>query len=425
MDYSKVFIDLGYAFESRMGHDLFNPVHLRFTVTLDHDADDELIKKAWDRTKRVYPIIESVIGLDHGDPNLYLGQEARKKYMFDHIYLVRPDSGVNDPVKTKIPVIPGTDIVGKRLISISYYGKKVSISAYHTIVDGGGLNKIFGTFLYSYLALYTGNEDKEPNVDLEENRELEEYYTPVSPPYVYSMEYTPVPLYTLPLGCRGFNDKDMVNDEENVFSGDINISAPDFMKFCKENGANPSSMMCTLLAKAAYELNPSEKNDMVFGLTLSVRKIFGLDKTIANAVGTAIAYTTRDDIENKSIAEVSQKIRKDLDVQRSRDYYISHCRTFQTYKHVPNCVPRTVTYIGRVDIGSNNSHIVDFSMETNGDSNLYLMQLNDKFILTLQYGMATEKYLNEFNKIFTELGINSEIAHPAHHVDKDSDKAIL
>lgn len=426
MDKSKVLYDLGTMCDT-MAHDFFNPVHLRYTVTLDHDIDDELIKKAWDRTKRVYPIIDGVFGFDSGDASFYLNlrPEEREKYLSDHIYVMKAEGGVNNPVKTKVPVVPATDIVGGRVICISYYERTVSINAYHMLVDGSGLNAIFCTFLYSYLALYTGHEDRNPVVELREGREIKDYYIPASSELVFSQEYTPVPLYTLPLNCKGFDDEDMVNDGNNIYCGNVSVSAADFMQFCKENGANPSSMICTLLAKAAYALNPDETNDMIFGLTISVKKMLGIEDSIANAVGSAIAYTTRDAVTNNTIAEVSQKIRSEINTQRTKDQYISHFRTFCTYRYGYDFKPRTVTYIGGLNIGDNNKHIVDFNMETNGRSNLYLMQLNDRFILTLQYGMATQKYLNEFNRIFTELGIKSEISHPAHHVLQDSMTAVL
>ena len=51
--------------------------------------------------------------------------------------------------------------------------------------------------------------------------------------------------------------------------------------------------------------------------------------------------------------------------------------------------------------------------------NLFLFQLGEKFILTLTYGKATEKYLNEFLRIFRELDIPAEITHKAHDIDKD------
>ena len=64
-------------------------------------------------------------------------------------------------------------------------------------------------------------------------------------------------------------------------------------------------------------------------------------------------------------------------------------------------------------------------METNGDSNLYLMQVRDKFILTLQYGRATAKYLDEFVRVFQRYGIEAQIVHPAQYASNDTPMPVL
>ena len=424
MDKSRVIIDMGLMAESIIGHDLFNPVHLRYAATLDHEIDAELLAKAWDRTKRVYPIIDAVFGYDHAVTDYYV-EHADIIYAKDHLYLMKPEGGVNDPVRTKVPVIPSTEAVAGRAISVCYYDRTIFISAYHSLLDGGGMTMVFRTLLYSYLALYTGHEDENPIVELTEGRDLSEYYITASPEYIFKLDYTPVPAYTLPFRCVGFYDKEMVNDNGNIYCGNVALNAADFMRLCKENGANPSAMMCAVLGKTAYALNPDERSDMVFGLTVSTRKLLGLDNSIANVVGSAIAHGSYDELTAPSLAEASQRIRKEIDQQRGKDYYLSFSRLSSTYHLDPNFKFWTVTYVGSLNIGENNGHIVDFNMETNGNSNLYLMQLNDKFVLTLQYGMATQKYLAEFVKVFTELGVKAEIIHPAHHVDKDSPTAVM
>ena len=425
MDKNRIVCDLGFVHGSNIVEDIMIPIHNRYSVTLDHEVDGALLKEAWERTKRVYPVIDSVLGYDQEDTSVYMDPKNAGKYEKDHIYLIKAEGGINEPVKSKVPVSPGTDAVGGRLLAVSYYERTITISMYHRLVDGGGLNMVFHTLIYAYLALYTGHEDEKPPVELTEGRTIEEHYICDTPEFIFSKEYTPVPLYTLPVGCKGFYDEDMVNDGDNIYLGEIAFSAPEFIKCCKENGANPSAMICTLLAKAAYALNPEEKEDIVFGLSVSVKKLLGIEKSIANAVGIAIAYTTRDDIMNKSLKEAAGKIRADVDSQRTLDAYLSHYHVFQSYKQAFNFKFRTVTYLGSVDVGDNSAHIVDAALGTYGNSNLFLLQLGDRFILTLQYGKATEKYLNEFDRILKELEIPSEITHHAHFISYDAKEPVL
>lgn len=425
VDKSRVLYDLGLVYESRISQDLNNPIHLRNTVVLDHEVDGELLKKAWERTKRVYPIIDAVLGYDQEDTGVYLNSKTRDLYKNDHIYLLRASGGSNEPVKTRIPITPGTEVVGNRLIAISYYENRISINFYHRLVDGGGMNMVFNTLLYAYLALFTGHEDEKPVVELTEGRKLEEYYVGDSPELVFSKDYKPVPLYTLPRNCKGLTDPEMRNEDGDVLAGNMAISLPDFLKYCKENGANPSAMICTLLAKVSYALNPEICDDIVFGLSVAAKKHLGIQNSIANAVGVAIAYTSRDALENTSIGEVARKIRSDVDTQRTADYYITSYRLFQSYSQAFNFRARTVTYVGAIDVGDNNKHLIDLYTESNGDDNLFLFQLGDRFIMSLTYGMATCKYLQEFLRIFRELGIRAEITHEAYAIDKDASEPVL
>jgi hypothetical protein len=388
--------------------------------------DGELLKKAWDKTKRVYPIIDTVYEMEHGDKDFYMDPAVREKYNMDHIYLVKAQSGTSEPIKSKAPIEPGTDLCGGRLMCISYYERSVTISTYHALVDGGGLNMVFTAFLYVYLAMYTGHEDANPIVDLTEGRNTEEYYIGVTPEYLFAQEYTPVPIYSLPLNCKGYIDEDMVSDREGkIYAGGISVPVDEFIRLCKENGTNPSSMMCTLLAKAAYLINPKVKEDIVFDITTSVRKLFGIEKSLANAIGLAVTYVTRDDVMNKSLAEVSDKIREDVNKQRTKDYFISLGRFISTYGHTPTFKSRTVTYIGAFNVGENNNHIVDFELGTNSIRNLFMIQLNDKFVIDIYHGMATEKYIKEFIKIFSELGIKAELIQPVRSVVPDSKTPVL
>ena len=54
-----------------------------------------------------------------------------------------------------------------------------------------------------------------------------------------------------------------------------------------------------------------------------------------------------------------------------------------------------------------------------------MMQLNDKFVLALYHGKATEKYMKELIKIFEEYGIKSEIKIPVHTIPNDTKTPVL
>ncbi len=423
VDKGRVLFDLGPIGGSMLFHDLTNPMHLRISVRLDHTIDDGLIREAWEKTKRVYPIIDSVLEFDVGDKGFYLEDFSRiEQYGDSHMYLMEPrdEDGVNVPVKSKVALVPNTEHTGNRLIAVSYYGDTIAAGTYHALLDGRGWSMVFSTFLYTYLALYTGHEDEKPVVELREGRPLEEYYVPITPELVFSHEdFNPVPMYWLPLGCKGVRDPEVVYEEGTIWTGTIEADFADFMKLCKSNGANPSAMIATLLGRVVYALNPEEQGDIVFGFTISARDHLGLMDSIANVVNGGMSYATRDDIENKPLYEVAQHVRADLNQQRTRDYLLTYKRVFDTYQDAPNFAFHTVTYMGGFTIGDNDKHIVEMGMGTNGLPNLYLFQIKDRFVAALYFGAATQKYLDEFKKVFDELGVKAQITHQQHLVKND------
>ncbi|MCR4749979.1 MAG: hypothetical protein K5877_09335 [Lachnospiraceae bacterium] len=423
MEREKILADLGTIAETTLGRDLFDPIHERFTATLDHDIEGKLLKDAWEETKRIYPIIDGVLGFEH-EVSAYIDRETRARYMGDHLYIIKAEEGENHPIKSKVPITPGTPACGKRLICVTYYKNEIVISAYHTVLDGDGINKIFNTFLYLYLALYSGHEDESPIVELTKGRDISDYYTERLSEILYNRDYTPTPVYTFPLGCRGFLDSDMENDE-NVYTATLALDAAGFMKYCKSNGINPSALLCAAAAKTAYDENPTKKEDVVVSLTVSLKKMLGREHDISNAVALAYGYARYEDIKNKPIAETAKKIRADVDSQRSCDYYISLFRLFTTYQNDPMFKARLVTYIGRVDIGDNTKHILDYKAETNSSEVVYLMQVGSKFSLSVLYGRATERYLQAYRRFFEEIGIETEVFASVHHVIKSSDTAVL
>ena len=421
METRRILYDFGPILENFVGMDMFNPINLRGTAVLDHVVDGRLLKQAWDRTKRVYPIIEGVIGSTQGAHlELYGDPEFREGHQGDHFYLVEPEGGTNDPIESVRPIKPGCDLVGGRVVCVSYHDNEVSMSAYHALVDGYGFNKIMGTMLYAYLALRMGHEDARPIVELREERPQGAYYVEKTPELLRSLDYAPVPRFTLPDDCRGFWDDDMRNDDSHIYSGGMEIDAAGFMGLCKAHGANPSSMLGALCARAVYALNPDETRGLAFEFTISEKLVLGLTDSIADAIGVAYAGVTREDVERGSLAEIAQRIRRDVDVQRSRDYVVSMGLMRDDEDDGQQLTTRIITYFGPVSIGDNDCHIQHMWFQTNGNSNLYMAQVNDKFCLTLMYGRATEKYLGALRQILRELGVPCEIARHAHATALDS-----
>ncbi len=85
----------------------------------------------------------------------------------------------------------------------------------------------------------------------------------------------------------------------------------------------------------------------------------------------------------------------------------------------------TLSYIGRLDIGENTKHISNFEMGTNAVQLVLLMQLETDFLLMLQMGKATARYLERMSALLNEMGVETRKAVEPRTVVTDSDTPVL
>ena len=378
-------------------HDNQTAFHNRFQVTLDHEVESELLAIAWEKTKRVYPLIDCVPELEDGEIVFYA------------------DDRINPPICSDVPVNPGCEACSGRVFSLTYSGRKVAMSAYHSVVDGGGINAIFSTLVYFYLALHTGVEDEVPPVQTREDREPETYYTSLA-----SMdlgEFEQQPLVTYPKRDGMFRDVRMTPDEEgNISLARLRMPAAEFMSACKRIGASPSAMLCVLMAKAAYLLHPQRTGDLAFVLTMSIRSATGVLDSIANCSTNLLLPVAYDDIVSEDLRPGVQRIRANINAQRRLDYIKTQAAFYETYDWLLASCYGTLTYLGVFNVGENTKHIVDFEMSDDAVASVFMMGLNDDFVLSFQLGRVTRDYAEAVTRILLEFGVVSELIDPPHHI---------
>lgn len=398
----KVLLNLGDA-ERNISWiiDQNNPIHIRFNFELDHDIDYDILKRAWDRTKKVYPLIDCV-------PKVVDGE----------LLFVESD-GENLPIESRIPVNPGTEVTAGRVLGLYYYKNKITANFFHTVTDGGGFTEVTRTLLYFYLSEYYGETDNLAGVEVKENRDIDEYYGIVTGDML--KDYTPVPLHRFPYGEKFFMDEDMVPDDGKILIGTLEVSADEFIAASKKIGANPSAFLCYLTAKASYLLNPDENRSLAFAMGINVRKIFGMEKSIGNHVSVAKVCISKDDVKSCEPEKVIERIRSDVDYQRTPDY-VKYYADFGSSFFIKDLFKaHTVTYLGGFDVGVNTAHIKSVNVVTNATANVFMFQLNDKFRLMLELGKATSKYLDAMLKVMNEMGIDDITKAEFEEVLKDCD----
>ena len=379
--------------------------HNKFSVTLDHVIDPSVLADAWDKTKEVYPLIDCVPEFENGQMVFYR------------------DDRQNPPIESARPVKPGIAICAERAFALTYYKNTVTMSSFHSVVDGGGINAIFSTLLYFYLSEYYGEREEQPPVETRVGRDPKDYFIPLSSVEIGEFEQQPLITYARRKGM--FTDLAMIPDDEGEISI-ARIKAPvgKFIAACKSIGANPSSMLTILMAKAAYALHPGINGDLAFVLTMSARKAFGIENTIANCSANLLIPVEYGDI-NGDIGAAAKKIRAVIDYQRGVDFIKTLAAFYETYDWILAKRYAILTYIGKLDVGVNTGHIVGFEMTDDATSSMYMMELNGEFVISFQFGKVTEKYMDAVRDILSDFGVETEIETAPYHIVRDQDAPCL
>ena len=255
------------------GADRNDKTHLRIKLELDHEVDGNDLTEAWRKTLKVYPLLNWIPEDVKGDILYY---EPEKE---------------PEPVHCDAPVMPYTELAGKRVIAVSYYGKSVTVTLFHAISDATGIIGVLKTLMYHYCTLHFHKEYDQTGIMLTEGREVEEYYG--SPFRLPLGDYTSQPLAFFPIGNTVYRDPDMVPPNPgDIVTSCVTVSSEEFMRYCKEHKANPSAMLCILLGKAVYGMHPEERRRLCLDVTVDYRKALGLTECLGVFSSSAIICTT-------------------------------------------------------------------------------------------------------------------------------------
>lgn len=403
----KVVLNLGKISENFFWNgDINASIHTRYLIELDHEIDEDILKDAWNKTKRVYPLINCVPIEENGE------------------LLFVEDDGESNPVKSRIPIAPGSDIVGRRVVCVSFYERSINLACFHTLVDGGGMTMIFKTFMYFYLSQYTGVDEVPEGVETEFDRELDEYYIKWQKSDFDDFERKP--LVTPPYGMDFFRDTEVFTREgnENPMAS-IVCTSDSLIKACKKIGATPGTMMIVLLSRAMYKVYPEEKAGLAMLMTMSARGAMNREHSIANSSMSLLEYVDAEIKDDNLVSEQVGRLRELLNYQRTKDYI----KTITEFNYSNNCAMNSlcgmVTYMGSMNLGRYSEHLVDFDLMSARCGTLYLYELNNKFKFIFQLAKGTEKYLNLFKELFKEFDIETVRYTDKFIVQEDSKTAVI
>ena len=370
--------------------DVNDDIHMRSTFELDHKVNGEELTQAWRKTMKVYPLLELI-------PNR----------VNDHLQFFEPDDE-SVVLESREPTMPGTELSRYRGISLSYYENTLTTTVFHSVMDGNGAMSVMRTLLYHYCCIHFGKTFDPTGFMLEENRVPIDYYKPFKS---YPMgEYTPVPLYTFPENAEFFNDPDMIPvGPGKIILGTLGIPTDDFIAMCKRNGANPSAMVCILLARAAYSLHKDDRRDMLFHVTMDFRGGLGIKDSIAQCSSAAMLELPYAKAVADDLTSAAKGLRDALNAQRTENYIKSYTALLRTYDMTASSCSGVASYIGSVDLGELQEHITGLLLVNNACNIVNMMQFGDEFLLFCQLGLAAERYMKALTEELKKLGVTARV----------------
>jgi hypothetical protein len=394
----------GGPFQSYWWADEHEPIHPAIKAELKCAVNADILAKAWERTMRVYPLLD-LIPDDYDEEVVFYKSEGKSR-----------------PVQSKASLQLVKDVTLYRGVSLTYYENTVTLSAYHSLVDEKGLTEVFKTLLNFYISETENVAADAANVMMKENRQPQEYY--IQNTMLNPADYNPQPVKLYKDIREIFTDTDVVGDEGcAVTSGEVEISAKDFDMLCEKAGLSDDELFTYVMAKSVYDMYPQERRKLSFGIMTDFRTVFDVSDTIAPCSKKMPLVLSHDDICGGDLNAAAKKISEIRAHQKSADYIKSHVAMENTYSvlNIKNaCL--SINYAGSFDIGEKTEYIKNITMTDYSMRAVFMMRLGDTVKADFQYGSATGKYMDVIVKTFGKLGVQAKVTVKPYPVYAESDK---
>lgn len=397
----------GGPFQSYWWADEHEPIHLAIKAELPDTVDPDVLERAWEDTKKVYPLIDLV-------PDDY-----------DEEVVFFKGEGISRPIKSKIALHLAKEVTMYRGFSLTYFQNVITLSAYHSLADEKGLSEIFRTLLNFYISYCTDMPAEAEGVMMKESRQPGAYF--IQNTMLQPKEYKPQAVKLYKDIREVFND-DTISADENaaVTVGKMDIPFQAYNEMCQKYNAGLDEFFLYVMARTIYAMYPSERKKLCFGVMTDFRDTFGVGDTIAPCSKKMPVILSYDDVNGCDIKTALDHIAGIRAYQKSDDYIKSHVALENTYSvlNIRNaCL--SVNFSSEFDIGRNTSFIKDITMFDYSTRSVFMIRLGDMLKVSFQYGCATGKYMNGVSKILNELGIKASITAEPYPVRAEAEEPIV
>ena len=374
-------------------------IHSTFKLTFDHNVDKSALQSALDLVYYVWPVLKSRLVKEGSEFFLEECDIPAKVYESEEVIAI---SGLDNDV---YPFV------------VSFYGDTVSMSASHSLFDGGGMLIIIKLLAMFYWDIHTGNHAKAEELARDFKGDGENLDRDVFAEVRGT--YRDMPLIGIP--DKSCSVEEFAPDADDTLSyGEVQADSSEFIGFCKKNNLRPMPFIFFLMARAVYLMHPDEELPIV-GLitqTNNVRKMLNVEKD--PLICGLISYVSVDkkELNERSASENSQKIQEMLSGQLTRE-------RIDNFLTAPEKFGRPVTvmpiYFGKLDFGEVTSHIQDFVTVNHSTLEFITFDLNGKMHFCPLMGRGTGAFMEAFSQALRDEGISSAvITKKAYWLPKDT-----
>jgi hypothetical protein len=374
----------GGPFQSYWWADEHEAVHPAVSVTLADAVRPDALEGAWQAVKKAYPVTD----LNPDD--------------YDEEILFFQGEGKGGPLMSRENIRPVSRAADGRGFVLTWFENRITLGAYHSLVDEIGLVRIFSDFLKVYAAIRRGTAGEAEKMLAEKKTET----CFVQSTMLVPKDYQPQKIMLYDSIRDIFTDPEAVNDPEGITSGRLVFSGESFDALCRRHGANEEEMLAYVFAKAVYALFPEENRKLSFGIMTDFRKVFGVEESIAPCSRRMPLVLSRD-VLRKTPEEGIRLIAQIRERQKEENYVKSHVAMENSYavlnlRNISVCI----NYAGQPEIGEGMPEIVDVGMSDASSDSVFSLRCGGKIYLSLQFGRRTAEYADAAAECLQAMGIS-------------------
>ena len=385
-----------------------NSYSMRFRIRLTDPIDADALRNAVDTTMKRYPYF-CVRLIKKGEEFFFANNPS-------------PIVIANSPKGTEL----NTAESNYHMISFSGYDNWIVMDIFHGLTDATGAYEVIRTLLFYYCSgRYNATLSNQGIRTLDDKISLEEWDCPVM-----KAENLPTPRrYEMPMSLNPNVAANLPVEKCSTVYG-ITVRETEFMRFNKENGASPGTMVSLLLSHAIAKLFPDASGAIRIILCVNQRKALHAPLAHQSLVGGAI-LEYGEDLRHLSLPRQIKAYRKMVSDQTKEEKVLSGIASvvgltkmllskntdeerIDLATKVDDMAARMgtacVSYVGKANFGEAEKYIQEFHLWSYNSLpiTIQISAVNGKFTFDFIQKFNSPVYVNAFLRELDENGISCD-----------------